>query len=241
MTDAGLDAGLLAKVRQLREQGSSPKQIARALGLRPAEVAPLVRQVAEMTQTHADPADRVLLGCWVSPGWSDGLGLDGTPAEWATLDPLHGKSTATGGLAKLLIVRQERASRVAVCGFMVDMYCLGVKDALGPELMGAGASNEFARRYFSAFDDPPVAVPLELAQALVYGAEAYARSLGFEPHSDFAAAAPYLGPAQGPSPIVFGRDGEPYYISGPYDQPRRVLDTLEASVGPGNYHFIVPA
>jgi hypothetical protein len=81
-----IDEALLAQVRLMRERGSSPKQIAKALGLRPAAVAPLVRQVATLQQSHDDPSDRVLLGCWVSPGWSAGLGLVGAPAAWAALD-----------------------------------------------------------------------------------------------------------------------------------------------------------
>jgi hypothetical protein len=233
------DDALLAQVRLMRERGSSPKQIAKALGLRPAAVAPLVRQVAAIAQSHDDPADRVLLGCWISPGWSAGLGLDEAPAAWAALDPVGAGEPATGGLANVLIVRQERASRVTACGFLADVYCLGVKNAVGPVPMGSGAVEEFRREFFSAFDDLPVAVPLELAQAVVHGAVAYARGLGFEPHPDFDAAVPYLGTPGGPSPIRFGRDGQPFYVSGPYDTPRAVVDTLEATVGAGNYHYMV--
>jgi hypothetical protein len=233
------DDALLAQVRLMRERGSSPKQIAKALGLRPAAVAPLVRQVAALQQSHDDPADRVLLGCWVGPGWSVGLGLEAAPAAWAALDPGRAGEPATGGLANVVIVRQERASRVTACGFLVDVYCLGVKNAVGPVSMGSGAVEDFSRRFFSAFDDPPVAVPLELAQAVVHGAVAYARGLGFEPHPDFDAAVAYLGTPAGPSPIRFGRDGEPFYVSGPYDKPRAVVETLEATVGAGNYHYMV--
>jgi len=233
------DDSLLAQVRLMRERGSSPKQIAKALGLRPAAVAPLVRQVAELQQSHDDPADRVLLGCWVSPGWSVGLGLDEAPAGWAALDPLRGGEPATGGLANVLIVRQERASRVTACGFLVDVYCLGVKNAVGPLPMGSGAVEDFSRRFFGGFDDAPVSVPLEFAQAVVHGAVAYARGLGFEPHPDFDAVVGYLGAPAGPSPIRFGRDGQPFYISGPYDNPRAVMDTLEATAGGGNYHYMV--
>lgn len=223
----------------MRERGSSPKQIAKALGLRPAAVAPLVRQVAAITQTHDDPADRVLLGCWISPGWSAGLGLEAAPAAWTALDPLRAGDPATGGLANVLIVRQERASRVTACGFLVDVYCLGVKNAVGPVPMGSSAVEDFSRKFFSAFDDPPVSVPLELAQAVVHGAVAYARTLGFEPHPDFDAVVPYLGTPAGPAPIRFGRDGKPFYVSGPYDTPRVVVETLETTVGAGNYHYMV--
>lgn len=233
------DDALLAQVRLMREGGSSPKQIAKALGLRPAVVAPLVRQVAAAAQSHDDPADRVLLGCWISPGWSVGLGLDEAPGAWKGLDPLGGGDPASGGLANVLIVRQERASRVTACGFLVDVYCLGVKNAVGPVPMGTGSVEEFSRKFFSGFDDAPVAVPVELAQAVVHGAVAYARGLGFEPHPDFGAAVAYLGTPAGASAIRFGRDGQPFYISGPYDSPRAVVQALEAAVGAGNYHYMV--
>jgi hypothetical protein len=39
--------------------------------------------------------------------------------------------------------------------------------------------------------------------------------------------------------IEFGRDGQPFYLNGPYDNPTAVLRTLERSVGAGNFHFSV--
>jgi hypothetical protein len=59
MKDVGVDSQLLERVRALRATGRSPKQIARALGLRPAQVTPLVRLVAA--------EDRAALP---SPSWS---------------------------------------------------------------------------------------------------------------------------------------------------------------------------
>jgi hypothetical protein len=231
------DSEVLSRVRQLRERGSSPKQIARVLGLRPSVVAPLVRRVAEQEQMRADPAERGLLGCWISPGWSAGLGLE-QAGGWADLDPDGTPDAASGGLACVLIARQERASRTTVCGFLVDVYCLGVKNVTGPTSMGAGSLDAHRRQFFAAFHAPPVPVPVELAQHLVHGAVGYARTLGFEPPHDFDPAAAYLGAPTGPTPIRFGRDGSPFYVSGPYDDPRAVVTTLEATAGPGNYHYI---
>lgn len=42
---------LAARVRTLRTQGRSPKEIARALGVPPATVTPLVRTIAAERQT----------------------------------------------------------------------------------------------------------------------------------------------------------------------------------------------
>ena len=40
----------------------------------------------------------------------------------------------------------------------------------------------------------------------------------------------------------FGKDGKPFYVSGPYDSPvksRRIVDTLEKRCGPGGYDYLV--
>src|SRR2546423_9766259 len=60
----------LERVRVLRERGQTPKQIARALGIRPAEAGRLVRAAAILSQAEAPgPA---LAGCWISPAWRTG-------------------------------------------------------------------------------------------------------------------------------------------------------------------------
>ena len=206
--------------------------------MRPAEVAPLIRQVAAVQQSRADPGDRALIGCWVSPGWSVGLGLEGAGADWAATVPLGADEPHTGGLVQALIVRQERASRVTVCGFLVDTYCLGVKNCTGPLTMGAGSVDDYRRSFFRAFETPELPAPLELIQQLVHGAVAYARGLGFEPAADFGSTSPFLGTSDAPNPIRFGRDGRPFYISGPRDDPGAVRAVLDRTVGAGNYQFL---
>lgn len=84
-------------------------------------------------------------------------------------------------------------------------------------------------------------VPLELAQQIVYGAIAYARGLGFEPHADFARAAGYLGEWDGSCELTFGHDdGQPTYIAGPNDNSMKVMNTLRRTAGDGNFHFMMP-
>lgn len=208
--------------------------------MRPSAASVLLRRAAEAEQTVEDPAGRALVGCWLSPGWSEGLGLGDAPRDWCESDPLFGRETPSGGLAGAVVARRERASRVTVCGFLVDVHCLGVKNVNGPHTMGSGSLDAWRRDFFSAFDSPGVEAPLELAQHLVHGAVVYARGLGFEPHEEFAAAAVHLGEPAGPAPIAFGRDGVPFYVAGPYDDARAVVRKLEAAVGEGNYHYVLP-
>lgn len=224
----------LRQVRLLREQGYTPKQVARSLGIGSAEASRLVRAAAALAQ--AQPAEAALLGCWISPGWSTGLGVGEHP-DW----PLHEDSTAgTDGLVAVLVARRHRYDKVSVCGYLADVYCLGVKNALGPEIMdelGPRGLSGFRRDFFSGYHGDPLEAPIDLAREVVFGSVAYARGLGFEPHPDFAAAEAHLGPWSGPSTITFGRHGRPFFISGPDDQPRAVLRTLERTAGVGNFEF----
>jgi hypothetical protein len=224
---------LLAHVRALRARGRSPKEIARALGVPPATVAPLVRTIA--AQDHANAAERELIRCWVSPGWSDGLTVEGHP-EWPDVDAVD---PGASGLVGVLVARQERRGRVGVCGWLVDVYCLGVKDVVGPRIMNERRMTEFTRSYFAAYQAPPLAVPLDLARHLVFGAVEYARRLGFEAAPGFETTAGQLGPWTGPSAISFGRGGEPLFVQGPHDDAAAILKTLERSVGRNNFHFLV--
>jgi hypothetical protein len=39
------------------------------------------------------------------------------------------------------------------------------------------------------------------------------------------------------SALVAHLNGKPYFQQGPYDNPTRIMRTLDRTVGPGNYHF----
>ncbi len=228
------DDDLLDRVRELRVAGRTPKQIARAMGVRPATVAPMVRALAQ--EAAAAESEPPVAGCWVNSGWSTDLTLDGHE-DWPDIAT---PDTGVSGLVGVVVARRHRPHRVSVCGYLVDTYCLGVKDALGPRVMGEGDLPTFRNRFFSAFGDAqaPIEAPLDLARHLVWGAIDYACRLGFEPHSDFGPTADHLGPWHETSAITFGRHGVPLYIQGPHDSSARVFRTLNSSVGKDNYHFI---
>jgi hypothetical protein len=231
------DEELLDRVRALRSRGPSPKQIARALGVRPARVAPLVRAVAR-AQAAAAP-EPGLVGCWVSPGWSVGLTLE-NGHDWPDRP---GRRADASGLVGVMVAREHRRDRgnVRLCGYLVDTYCLGVKDALGPRTMERAELRRFAARFFDAFGGEPLDAPIDQARELVWGSIEYARALGFEPHRDFWPAADHLGPREGPGTIGFGRYGKPFYVSGPYDDADRIMRTLGERLGRDDYDFLVGA
>lgn len=230
---AMLDDTTIDNVRELRARGLTPKEIARTLGLRPAIVADLVRTLAA-ERDAADPNGE-LVDCWINAGWSAGLTIAGHP-EWS--DP--GARDATGGLVSVLVARRRRRA-ATVCVYLLDVYCLGVKNAIGPDHMNDKALGRFIRQIFSGYDAPPMPASIELARELVLGSAEYANALGFAPHPDFEHARAHLAPWTGPSAITFGRDGKPNYIQGPYDDPRHVLRTLRRAVGRNGFHYTITA
>lgn len=144
-------------------------------------------------------------------------------------------------MAGVLVAREQRrgGDRVSVCGWLVDTYCLGVKDALGPRRLDHHELRGFVTRYFEAFDGEPVEASIDLARELVWGALEYARELGFEPARDFAPTASHLGPPSGLSGISFGHNGKPLYVQGPYDDADRIMRTLARSASKDDFHFVV--
>jgi hypothetical protein len=233
------DPELTERVRALRERGHSPKEIARALRLPPATIAPLVRVIA--AQQAPDIPAPVFAGCWVSPGWATGLTIHGHP-EWPGIDvPGDPDDLGPPGLATVLVAVEKGGTKASVCGYLVDVYCLGVKNALPPRGLDRRKLPGFVHQYFHAYDAPPVPAPVDLARHLVFGAVAYARELGFEPHPDFAAAAGHLEPRAGPSAISFGRGGKPFFMQGPHDDAASVMKTLKRSVGRGNFDCVLVA
>jgi hypothetical protein len=230
------DVELVEQVRRRWEHGVPPKVIARALGVRPSVVAPVVRRIA--AEAEASRGLGRVLGCWVNCGWSVGLGLEGHP-EWAELDVPAGEAE---GFAQVFVARETRRGRATVRGYLVDVHCLGVKNATDPEVMDAGRIPSAIRLYYASFDRPALEIPIELGRELILGAVQYARELGFEPADAFDGdAAAFLGEWDEPGRIEFGRDGQPFYLSGPYDNPAAVMRTLERSVGAGNFQFSVAA
>jgi len=223
---------LLDRVRELRDAGRTPKEIARALKMPPSAVAPLIRSVAAAEGRTRQAA---LIGCWISPGWSSSVQAPERP-DWPGSAP--SERTGHSGLVTVLVARDRGGSTAGVCFYLVDTWCLGLKDAAGPRSMDRRRLGGFIQQIFSAWDEPAVQVPLELGRQIVYGAIGYARELGFEPHPDFARAAGYLGTWVGECELTFGRDGKPMYISGPHDDGERIIRMLRRRLGDGNYDFV---
>lgn len=156
-----------------------------------------------------------------------------------------GRELWTQGMGSVLIGRQLPNGQVAFAMFLVDMYCLGVKDVI-LNVMGR-------LRFQSEILDPlhgsqtVETISPACARKLVEGAVAYAQSLGLPPHEDYRQAKYIFGDIDGalcPEEFTYGKDGKPMFIEGPSDSPgrvRRILYTLSQHMPPDAFDYVVAA
>jgi hypothetical protein len=164
-------------------------------------------------------------------------------ASAPVLDCLHFGGFKENGMGQLLFSRELRSGEIATAVFLIDCYCLGIKDAFG-RVMPRSQYQEVYERCYELGN--PVRLDAPTARRLVEDAVAYARSLGFEPHPDYFRAAPIFGdvdPALATRTFEFGRDGKPCFIAGPHDSPariERIMGQLRDRRGEGGFHYLMP-
>lgn len=151
----------------------------------------------------------------------------------------------TQGMGNLVVARQLPDGRVVLVAFLIDLYCLGVKDVMYRACPKEEYELDFVKKTYK--DQPARILTPEEAKKLVEGAAAFAAKFGIRPHEDYAKAKAVFDGVDSSAcdtPFHFGKDGKPFYISGPndgFDFQNRVRGLLERNAGPGNYDFLMKA
>ena len=143
------------------------------------------------------------------------------------------------GIATVLVSRQEPSGKFTVAILLLDTFCLGIKNANYRCHLDQQEYEELKEISLNPFGYRRE--ELRFVHNLIYGAHDYAEDLGFKPHPDFAIAEYVLDPElvdEGIDDIEFGRNGRPVFIAGPYDQPVRIIKTLQKTVGDGNFDVV---
>jgi hypothetical protein len=147
------------------------------------------------------------------------------------------------GIGEVLISRQLSHGNVAFVIFLVDMYCLGVKDVvvnIFPEANYRKAVYEKLAAQYTLIRMKP-----ECARKLVEGAVQYALDMELPPHADYRIARRIFGDISAEActeEFSYGKDGKPLFIAGPYDDAakcQRILRLMEKHCGPGGSHYIM--
>jgi hypothetical protein len=159
------------------------------------------------------------------------------------LDCLVNEEFEDKGMASLLISRKAASGEVAMGIFLVDTYCLGVKDCFGliANVAEYGERLESFRKQGVRPIDPPS------ARRLVEDAVAYAASFGLAAYADFRKIRPILDgidPELAREIFPMGKNGKPMFMPGPsqsVEETRRIKSLLDKHCGPEGYKFMIPA
>ena len=155
--------------------------------------------------------------CWISPDWKE------------------------AGICTVVVARKHTTGNVTFGVYLMDTFCLGLKNTYAV----------FNRTQFD-YDDimsdmyaqhgGRIPIDYALAHNIVYGGIAYAEDLGLKPHKDWATSQFILEEDTEDIELIdveFGKDGKPFFISGPYDNVGKIKARLDASVGEGNYTYLM--
>lgn len=144
------------------------------------------------------------------------------------------------GRGQTMISRKLPNGNIATGMFLLDVFCLGIKDAFGKILS--------QQEYVEVIEQMEQSQSLRLVEPsyfrkLVEGTEAYAKSIGFKASLGYAKTRKIFGNIsikECQEEFVFGKDGKPLYVNGPYDgqtKIQQILDTLTKTLGSDGFAF----
>ena len=225
-----MTSDLESEILALRSKGLTSKQIARKLGLKTSQINSVIKTNAEQTAMTRGKSGELapVAQCLVNSNCAERLLSD------QELDEQD-----VGGLGMVVVARTTGYKRFVICSYLIDYWCLGLKDTIGERKMNDIKYRQFLDMAYQGFPDGYQQITLEQAQAIVFGAINYAAELGLKPHKDFQKTKQHLGTWNGQPKLTFGHEGKPYFIAGPYDNTTQIMQTLRKNVGEENFHYLI--
>jgi hypothetical protein len=155
---------------------------------------------------------------------------------------LIGEEIFSKGIGTGIIARKMPEDHIGAGVFLLDVWCLGVKNAYFTVLR----ENEYVRRVEEMeINEGLVSIHPSCLKKIIDGCVAFSGELGFKPHREYRLAQHMLAgidPTVCPNQYTFGKDGKPFYASGPYDTEQKIkmiLNTLLKNCGEGNYDYLI--
>lgn len=132
------------------------------------------------------------------------------------------------GMGQILIVRNNDQGDFAIGIYLIDSYCLGVKDCLTRQV-DLFEYREMLEGIKEVCGEMECVEPI-YANTLIHKAILYAQQFGIQPHEGFKKAKNFLKniPIDANQEFNFGKDGKPFYIPGPYDSHAKVIKIMQA-------------
>jgi len=201
----------MKKGEKKKQAKALAKRTERKSAIKAQQVAAAEGELRPIRQARKYPLE----GCWVQSGWQE------------------------AGLAVVVVARRQPNGLLVFGNYLVDYYCLGVKSAFARADVTPSAFYERLPALLSG--ETPTTIAPALAHELIYGSLEYAAGYGFRPDPDFKLAQLVLDPPEAHPPtgaVTFGKDGKPFYVSGPRDNVTAIINTLMRTAGPGNFDYL---
>lgn len=150
------------------------------------------------------------------------------------------------GIGNLIVSRKAQNDNIAVSVFVVDVFCLGVKNVLFRVLSEVDYENKLKSSLMASHEGQAFeSIHPACAKKLLEGAVTYAEKLGFSCHPDYKNAKDIFGDIDSSSCSVkytYGKDGKPFYIRGPNEtviKAKKIVNQLHQRCGEGGFDYLV--
>lgn len=143
------------------------------------------------------------------------------------------------GLGHIVVTRLHKGGRKTIGVYMVDIFCLGVKDAFFRTRMEEADYEDMLLTTKNRYRMKEI--PYEEAHNLIYGAIEFASEAGIDPCPEFSLAKYVLEEDTEAIPLIeyeFGKDGKHFLIARDQNEADKYLPILRENLG-SDFHYIV--
>ena len=142
------------------------------------------------------------------------------------------------GMASILVTRKHVTGNHTVGVYLVDLFCLGLKDSYYFFNIDDDRLEEIIGNHFT--DE----IDYNTVHNIIYGGIEYSGEIGFKPAKEWSVTEFILEPDDDNIPLVdieFGKNGRPYFLFYESDETYKtydIINILEKNVGAGNYEAV---
>lgn len=145
-----------------------------------------------------------------------------------------------GGEGHVIVSRKHTGGRVSMAVYLIDIWCVGVKDSFYRLRMEDYEFNELVGAYNFGLRE----CSYDEAHNWVYGAVAFAEEAGIEPNKSFKITQYMLEEDDDNIPLIeyeYGKNGKHTLVAHSRLEASRYLPLLEKNLGKGNFDYILNA
>lgn len=143
------------------------------------------------------------------------------------------------GLGYVIVIREHTGGKKSFAVYMVDRWCVGVKDTFFNVRQDDDSIEELLSR---VGEYRLQEVSYNEAHNMVWGAVDYAEEAGIKPHKDFATTQYFLEEDTDEIPLIeyeFGKDGKHYLVAKSQLELSKYLQPMKKNLSENEYTCVV--